>query len=315
MELRDEQVAVILRGVQASERYAREARDKIDFSEQKIDMLQATIEEQQVFLKRVVTNDVNMSQAASTIGEDNSLPPAAMISKPKKSDCYLQKNILTLRIYYFVMNTLGNELRPVDDEDFTTREKKINRLSAYKEVSSQLANAVVVPLLDFSRAARDTQQLSKDLTYKQFPNYLREKGKQEDFWLEEDLLAVAYRNCARLIKPNETTEIAPFGQGEPSYSAEIDVVSSSVMGQQQVGDKRPAEEEDNLISLVSRLRFIRNLVQSIIGTICVTTIQRIRKTFTLLTFAIKQTVDLDTSCSTSLFASAYLSHLRCPLPS
>ncbi|KAI8331789.1 hypothetical protein BD560DRAFT_428998 [Blakeslea trispora] len=280
MGLRDEQVAAILRGVQASERYAREARDKIDFLEQKIDMLQASIEEQQVLLERVVTND----------------------------------DLLTMKI-----------LRP---------EKKNQRLSAYKEVLSQLANAVVAPLLDFSRAARDTQQLSKDLTYKQLPDYLREKGKQElralalrqgiptnrcrDFWLEEDLLAAAYRNRARLIKPNETTDIAPFGQGEPSYSAEIDAVSSSVMGQQQVGDKRPTEEEDSdssKSSLVSRLRFIRNLVQSIIGTICVTTIQHIRKTFTLLTFAIKQTVDLDTSCSTSLFASAYLSHLRCPLPS
>lgn len=54
---RDRQTAAILRGIEASERYAKETRDKIDILEQKVDMLQAIVKEQQALVEKIVTND------------------------------------------------------------------------------------------------------------------------------------------------------------------------------------------------------------------------------------------------------------------
>lgn len=89
-----------------------------------------------------------------------------MILRPRKSDCYSQKNNLTHRIYYFAVILLDSEATLVDDEDYAASEAKIKQLSAYKEAFTQLANVVVTPLVNYSRAARDTQQLFRDLTYK-----------------------------------------------------------------------------------------------------------------------------------------------------
>ncbi|KAI8342868.1 hypothetical protein BD560DRAFT_428009 [Blakeslea trispora] len=232
---RDRQTTAILRGIEASERYAKETRDKIDILEQKIDMLQAIVKEQQALVEKIVTND-NMSQGTSRIEEFDYVPPAAMILRPRKSDCYSQKNNLTHRIYCFAIIVLDSEATPVDDEDYAASEAKIKQLSAYKEVFTQLANVVVTPLLPDYLRGKEKQELRALAVCQKIPI-----NRCRNFWLEEDHLAVAYRNRARLVKPNVT----PFGQGEPSYSADIDAVSSSVMNLQQVGDKRQAEEEDS----------------------------------------------------------------------
>ncbi|KAI8334142.1 hypothetical protein EDC96DRAFT_548368 [Choanephora cucurbitarum] len=261
MGIRDEQVIRLITSVEQNEKYLKQTREEVKLLQEQVSSLKDIIERQSILLDKIARGNGNHIEAIKLISylilsiflvdlhpgtistaSNDSLPAAAMISKPTAKDLYKNQNT-------FVHQYVANMISSLD-------EYEKNRVES---------NAFEQPL-------EQNNSEQKIYTYGEIPNEIKESASKSlrhlavarkiptnrcrDYWLEEDILSYLYRNRKRNKKSQIDSPLVfasqPVYIRHSLHVCRLDPIwALSILGDQAVGEKRPIEEEDDNASNIT----------------------------------------------------------------